>query len=131
MAVAAGKYGAFDLGSNMISEAFEGRPRITDVSGFKNELIADGQNGDVGRHIYAAAGGEIIGVPLSFYGNIQDLAQYVASGFQRDQSLAEIKGNNAGQKVGEIMKEAALNDCKSRGAIAKPNTLIRQILCNG
>lgn len=131
MAVNAGPEGSFSLGLGMIDAAFSGRVRVSDATGFKSELVANGQGGDVGRHIYAAAGGQITGAPMYALGNINDGSQYMISGFSRKQSLAEIAGNNAGAKVGNVMKGASMSGCKGKAAEVKTTTLINQILCNG
>ncbi|WP_264345179.1 RHS repeat domain-containing protein [Rheinheimera sp. MM224] len=131
MAVNAGPQNSFALGLGMIDAAFSGRVSVSDTTGFKSALVANGQGGDVGRHIYAAAGGQIVGVPLYTVGNVSDASQFMMSGFSRKQSLAEIAGNNAGAKVGDVMKDASMSGCKGKAAEVKTTTLINQVLCNG
>jgi uncharacterized protein RhaS with RHS repeats len=131
MAIGAGPSGSFSLGLGMVNAAFSGQPRVNDTRGFRSELISNGQGGDVGRHIYAAAGGQLIGEPLSLLGNVSDAFQFASSGFSRLQSLAEIAGNNAGAQVGNVMKSASMSGCKDKGVEVKTTTLIKQILCNG
>ena len=105
----------YTLGTWMVTKAirnpykknFPGGPN--DTHGFKRELVAYGQQGDVYRHVLFHAGIILSPLPnqISAEANAYDQWQ-VEEG--RKESIAELAGNRAGQAVGNYMLQTFKGD---------------------
>lgn len=139
MAISAGFGGLPELGLSMFSQAMKSTVPLNGYDGFKNSLVAGGQNTDVGRHVYAAAGGYFFGGPApAIFGTVKDVWEYGwkdrYSSVQRTQDVAEMRGNLAGVAVGIAMAKSNLkamfaDDCEAKKIQDSLSKEIAGILC--
>jgi hypothetical protein len=82
----------------------------SEVTGFRNELVASGQNSDAIRHVFMTAGGGLSGTPFSqvISGAMNAYDGYQANVLRRAESAAELAGNIAGHDAGKAMRSFAL-----------------------
>ena len=96
-----------DLGRTFLSKR---STVLSDYGGFKPELTAGEQGGEVSQHVYGHAGailqyGIIMGVAASLANEVIDRAQpYIQSGRTQAESKAEVSGDRAARKVAGIMR---------------------------
>jgi RHS repeat-associated protein len=82
----------------------------TKWDGFRKNLTSGGQNGEVYRHIGAAAGvhlaaGDTVGSALILAQNMHNWGQAIADTDHVEQSKAEIRDNAAGKAIGNLMED--------------------------
>lgn len=123
------------LGRQMYNDARAGQVRLSNVDGFRSELVAGGQGQAVARHVHAAAGGYLVnhGPGVGRAGSLADFAQGVMQGGWAER-MAEIRGNSAGSAVGRVMKEAidrgkGASGCEKGKIGSQASADIAAILC--
>jgi RHS repeat-associated protein len=118
------------LGKRMMSLAFFGYERhiSNGYAGFKPELVANGQNGGVYGHILGIGGAYLAG-PIGWVaGASSDLFDNVQKLWGTQQGAAEVKGNEAGLKVGHLIERFIHNGSTPRDRDRLSNN-IRAELC--
>lgn len=75
--------------------------------GFRGDLVADGQNSDVHRHIYGHAGAELDWFGGGMLGWLAERAdrKQLEKDPSRGETRAELAGNQAGREAGAILRE--------------------------
>lgn len=130
-----------ELGSQMLDRR---NTTLDAYDGFKPELVAGGQGGDVSRHIYGH-GGAVLAYPLgpglgvSLFEQTVDYLQRFQEGRTEAESSAEIAGDRAGRQVAQSLSDAmrqrlaeeeALGGCiDTRPMAADLKSLLESILC--
>lgn len=126
------------LGQGMFNKAVHGTV-LESADGFRTDLIAGGQDEQVGRHVYASAGGVLMGHGhlYAWGGSAMDAFQIAfQKGKSRDEGMAEIAGNLAGAQVGDMMQAAmsiarsAKDPCEKSKIQQKLSGVLAGILCN-
>jgi hypothetical protein len=88
---------------------------LTEYDGFKPELTAGGQGGDVSRHVYGHAGAVLAyphgysippGLAASYFEQGWDYLQCFQKGRTKEESVAEIAGDRAARKVASALNAA-------------------------
>jgi RHS repeat-associated protein len=130
-----------ELGSQMLDRR---NTTLDAYDGFKPDLVAGGQGGDVSRHIYGH-GGAVLAYPLgpglgvSLLEQTVDYLQRFQEGRTDAESSAEIAGDRAARQVAQslngamrqrLAEEEALGGCMdTRPMAADLKSLLESILC--